>query len=92
METKDFSKVNDGNHLPSLCQTLWNFKNLRVYTDLVIHCSDGIVEIHKVTSSFKKQKGCPYCQEQTIVINSIIQFIMGSVFPNYRSWLLVMTP
>ena len=62
MDTKDFNKVHDQNHLPSLCQTLWNFKSLRVYTDLVIHCSDGCVEIHKVTSNFEKLKGVPFAK------------------------------
>ena len=85
METKDFSKVNDGNHLPSLCQTLWNFKNLRVYTDLVIHCSDGIVEIHKVTSSFEKTKRVSILSRTDYCHQHYHSVILGSVFPTYRS-------
>ena len=36
-----------GKHLSSLSTILWQYKTLRLYTDLSIYCSDGSLQLHK---------------------------------------------
>ena len=55
--------VVDEKHLGSLCHELWNYKHSRYYTDLMVHCVDGVVALHKaMVMSVLKTAGVGTCQ------------------------------
>ena len=46
-KTMATSKIGDINHLSTLSERLWEFRNTHIYTDLTVFCKDGQCEIHK---------------------------------------------